>query len=164
MSKIKYNANQPKLSKNDEYFWCVWIQLRIFHFIMDLTYSRSNIGCKIKFYEFFVVSLTTSFVMLFLFLGDSIIFFAWKSCIFSCKFYKNASILPNKIIWANHFKGYDNISYEMVEHMNKLFSWSHVAAVLFCAHLILSDVNWFYMNYEECNFIQCLVSVIFIFI
>lgn len=151
----------------------------IFHRIDQQFYSQSyfTFKCyKIKLYEFFVVTLTASIIMLLSFSFD----YSYNVLVFICEFrvfyyifcleimhfqlkilqkcihtYKRNS-LSEPFKWIRQ---YFFCNYKMVEHMNKLFGWSHVAAVLFCAHLILSDMTWFYMIYEECNYIQSLGEI-----
>lgn len=52
------------------------------------------------------------------------------------------------------FRGYFHCIHKMVILLNDIFGWSHVAAILFCVHLILTDLNWFYLNYSECDVVQ----------
>lgn len=35
--------------------------------------------------------------------------------------------------------------------LNKFFDWSHVAAVSFCFYLLLTELNWFCVNYRNLN-------------
>lgn len=50
-------------------------------------------------------------------------------------------------------RGYAECVNEMCDLVNQFFGWSHAATILFCVYLLLTDLNWFYMNYSECDWI-----------
>lgn len=45
--------------------------------------------------------------------------------------------------------------YELVNHLNKTFGWSHVAAILYCFNLFLTDLNWFYIHHVDLSSTYC---------
>lgn len=45
-----------------------------------------------------------------------------------------------------------DLVYEMSDHINEVFGWSHFANVLYCFLLLVTDLNWFYWCiYFPCN-------------
>lgn len=71
----------------------------------------------------------------------------------------NLSQMPklSQIYELHRFKWtreYFHCIYEMVNLLDEFFGWSHVAAISFCAYLVLTDLHWFYINYSYCDLNQ----------
>lgn len=43
--------------------------------------------------------------------------------------------------------------YEMINYVNKIFGWSHVAAISSCFYLLLTEMNWLYSRFDEFSYI-----------
>lgn len=63
------------------------------------------------------------------------------------------SMLEHRIKKSNNFvnfkliREYFNCIYEMINLLNEIFSWSHVATISLCFSLILTDLNRFYLRF-----------------
>lgn len=51
-------------------------------------------------------------------------------------------------------RGYYNCIFEMTNLLNEIFDWSHVAAVSFCFYLLLTEMNWFWANFQRLSFLK----------
>lgn len=48
--------------------------------------------------------------------------------------------------------------YEMSNLLNQIFDWSHLAAVSFCFHLLLTELNWFSVNFHQLRIVPLIGS------
>lgn len=51
-------------------------------------------------------------------------------------------------------RGYFHCAYEMVNLLNEIFGWSQVQTISFLFYLLLTNLNWVYMNFYTCTAVQ----------
>lgn len=64
---------------------------------------------------------------------------------------ENMKLISRRRYSVRHFKwirDYYSCVHELTNHLNRIFGWSHVAVILFCFYLFVTDLNWFYIH---CN-------------
>lgn len=51
-------------------------------------------------------------------------------------------------------RGYIHCVYKMMDLLNQIFGWSHVAGISFCFYYLLTESNWLYIHFRELSHIH----------
>lgn len=127
----------------NNYFRFFFIKFHIF-FLIEILLIMTRYFCK----NFSIVN----FAYAYLFRMCQFRIFYYLFCLEVIQFQLNIIQTKLKLLEYNvsNFKWireYFHHVYEMLNFLNEIFGWSHVAAIFLCFYLILSQWHWVYLHY-----------------
>lgn len=132
--------------------------LLIISVIADLAYTFLPIICEIRmFYYLFcleVIHYQLNMVEKELIVMQRSFNVIAPNQLFQCSILKASPFYTLELQRLKWIRDYFHCIYTMIDLLNNIFGWSHVAAISYCFYYTLTEINWLYLNFRNISYIR----------
>lgn len=127
---------------------------RYISLIADIAYTFLPIICEIRMF-YYLFCLEVIYFQLKMIEKE---FIAMKNKLFATDVEHYAKPVPfltfelQRLRWI---RSYFHRIYTMMDLLNEIFGWSHVAVISYCFFYILTEMNWLYLNFRIISYARC---------